>query len=261
MPKNVEDVEFLKELLLSMRNEPIQHDVVFIVNGERFPTHKNVVAAASPVLRAMFTSGMKESTQSEVTLQKLDTDVWRRIDTYIYRGTIQFDGIDDALDILECSTRFQIERLRQLTLTYLGELLNEENCIRLLHTADKYNASELYESAMNRVVKSLHSVAGGVEFAKLQPHLLEALHVKSSTIMITEQFFNAYYNLRKRNRSDVPSIEGFIMQVTFSFRILEHSHAAAHDINYPVLLNILRGVQLKFFGAILVKGGFRYLNN
>ena len=200
MPENVEAVEFLKELLLSMRNDPIQHDTVFIVNGVRFPMQKNLAAAASPVLRTMFTSGTKESAQSEVTLHNLEADVWRRVDTYIYKGTIQFDSIDDALDILECLTRFQIQRLRQLTLNYLGDLLNEENCIRLLHTADKYNASELYESAMNRIVKSLHSLAGGVEFAKLEPHLLEALFQRSNFDASTLASFTGLMNWLLHNK-------------------------------------------------------------
>ncbi len=133
---NIDDVEFLRQLLLSMRNEPIEYDVVFVVNGERFPTHKVVAAAASPVLRTMFTSGMKESTQREITLHNLDTDTWRRIDAYIYQGTIRFNDLNDALDMLDCSTRFQFDRIREMCITYLRQVVGRQNCIRILQATD-----------------------------------------------------------------------------------------------------------------------------
>ncbi len=147
------DVDFLRQLLGRIRNAPIEHDVVFVVAGERFPSHRNVAAAVSPVLRFMLTSGMKQAKQRENTDHDVGAHVWRKIETFIYTGKVDFYRFVDAFEVVECANRFQIDRLRPLSLALLGPRIHQNNCVQVLRAADLYNAGHLRKSAMQRLVE------------------------------------------------------------------------------------------------------------
>ncbi len=115
----VDSANFLSQLLRRIRDGVLEHDVVFIVDGVRFPNHRLVAAAASPVLRAMFTTGMRGANERDITLRDLDTVTWKKVNKFIYTGTILFGNINDALDILECSIRLQIDALKDRTVAFL----------------------------------------------------------------------------------------------------------------------------------------------
>ncbi len=63
---------FLQELsqgLQSLRATDVLCDVTVIVDDESFRAHKAILVAISDVFRAMFTSGLRESSSTEVVLQ------------------------------------------------------------------------------------------------------------------------------------------------------------------------------------------------
>ena len=87
-------------------------DVVFVVQGERFPCHRNVLAVSSPHFRAMFTDNMNEASSPDVPLHDLDPDVWRATLNYVYTEHLDhISCINQAIVRLECAHRFQFRAL------------------------------------------------------------------------------------------------------------------------------------------------------
>ncbi|RCN44737.1 BTB/POZ domain protein [Ancylostoma caninum] len=52
-------------------------DVVFVVDGEKFPAHKVLLAARSEYFRAMLYGGLKESDEGEIILEETNVFAFR----------------------------------------------------------------------------------------------------------------------------------------------------------------------------------------
>ncbi len=64
----------LRAYLQRMRDDELSHDVVFVVNNQRFPAHRCLATAASAVLRSMLTNGMKETNERDIVLKEVDAE-------------------------------------------------------------------------------------------------------------------------------------------------------------------------------------------
>ncbi len=101
----------LRAFLNDMRDNVLSHDVVFVVNGHRFPVHPYLVMTASPVLRCILTNGMKETSQRDIALKEVNVDAWKAVLDYIYTGQMTFANVEKARQYLYCADWLQMERL------------------------------------------------------------------------------------------------------------------------------------------------------
>ena len=64
-------------------------DVVLVVEGERFPAHRNVLAARSEYFRGLLLSGMQEgSGQQEISLEEVSAGAFRVVLRYLYTAAV-----------------------------------------------------------------------------------------------------------------------------------------------------------------------------
>jgi len=61
-------------------------DVSLVVNGQKFPAHRNILAAASPYFHAMFTGGLAESKENEIHLHGTSPHVFQVLLKFMYTG-------------------------------------------------------------------------------------------------------------------------------------------------------------------------------
>ncbi|GIX92626.1 speckle-type POZ protein [Caerostris extrusa] len=66
--------ESLKDAMEQLLREKILCDVTLQVGSEEFPAHKAILAARSPVFKAMFTRDMQETARNAVDISDLDAD-------------------------------------------------------------------------------------------------------------------------------------------------------------------------------------------
>lgn len=81
-------------------------DVVIIVDSERFPCHRIILATDSPVLARIFNKGMVESKMNEISLEEVKKKVWKAVVQYVYTGKMILGSIELALSLLECTRWF-----------------------------------------------------------------------------------------------------------------------------------------------------------
>lgn len=142
------------DVVTALAEMPEFQDIVIVVEGERFKTHRMVLAAFSPVIYAIFTNRMKESRQAEVILRDLKASVWRAVMLFAYGNKVQIDDSESGFALLECARRFQMESLESSVSDCLASKIRGGNCCNLFVRADELGATALRERAMQVLVQN-----------------------------------------------------------------------------------------------------------
>eukprot|EP01043_Picozoa_sp_COSAG02_P077811 COSAG02_NODE_17220_length_1020_cov_1.521173_1_plen_339_part_11 len=138
--------------LLAMLNSGDLSDVVLKPSSGSgtIRCHKLVLAAGSPVLRAMFTRDMAEASSDEVTLEGLSATVLRRFVEFLYADELPDDTLHDtAEDLLGVAEFYQVARLHAVCERELCTHVDVETAARLMVLADTSHAPHLKEYCMN----------------------------------------------------------------------------------------------------------------
>lgn len=162
------------------------HDVVFLVDSERFPAHRVVVAASSPVFEAMLTNGMRETSQQEITLEGVSAVPWRRTLDFIYRGVIHIRDENEALEVLEIAHKYALTRLLNFIELYLRERLNIDNVCDRLVLADKFDLIELRFETRQRMEEEFSEVCRRESFANIPYEILDEL-LRSGELVVSSE--------------------------------------------------------------------------
>ena len=92
-------------------------DVVLLVNGNTYPCHRAILAAACPYFNAMFTSVMRESRESQITLfhEPTSTNAFEHLLMYLYSGKLEY-RFDQAelFSLVHLADQYQLESLLAL---------------------------------------------------------------------------------------------------------------------------------------------------
>ena len=182
----------LNTFLQRMRSDESFHDVVFVVEGERFPANRCVVASASPVLRQMLMNGMKETEAREIPLHEVHACAWRKVLGYMYSAQIDLVNVENALLYLECANRFQVEELEHVISSYIVQQLDIATCAEILVVVDRINFSSLREMALATIVRNFYKFYSRAEFVKLRVDLvLEILRCRDLVVRSEIDVFHA----------------------------------------------------------------------
>lgn len=161
-------------------------DVVLIVSGERFPAHKAVLAAASPVFKAMFTRDMKEKHAEEVVLSSLDPRSWRVSIQYIYTAQVDIEDEETALLVLSSARMYQLETLERFVESFLISRLSVVNCFEMLSHAEHYDLMELKAACERNMEEKFEEMTLSPAFLECPMKLLTDL-IQSSGIVIKKE--------------------------------------------------------------------------
>lgn len=108
-------------------------DVEFVVDGARFPAHRVIVAAASPVLEAMLTNGMRETNSKVVPISSTDQYSWGLALRFMYTGNVQLESEEIAIRLIRLSHHYEMDILLKIVEQYLvRHVVNENVFIRYL---------------------------------------------------------------------------------------------------------------------------------
>ena len=140
-----------------------------------------MLAARSPVFRAMFQSNMMEKKTRKVEIADLRPEVVSEMLTFIYTGmTPKLEMLAEGL--LPASEKYQLDQLKTLCVDHLRHQLNEKNCLLYLVFGDIYRAEKLKKSSlqfMNRnkakIFKSKNWKASLQRHPNLMAEVIETL--------------------------------------------------------------------------------------
>ncbi|KAL9558374.1 hypothetical protein PS6_001341 [Mucor atramentarius] len=143
---NKRDSSLYKEIALDSQDSQDESDT----NKVRvFHGHKNILAAISPWFHMLFTNGMRESLQNEITITGVKHDIFYRLLRYCYTFKMDIDGVTDAYEMLRASDRFQIVNIREEALCYLRQELDENNIWDIWECADMYGCEKTVNTCVS----------------------------------------------------------------------------------------------------------------
>jgi len=149
--------------------------------------HKAVLAARSPVFRAMLINQMEESSKRKVEPKNFDFNTMNLMLRFLYKGQLEGTALDrNAEALFKCADYYEIIDLKRKCERVLVRKINIGNMLEFLVLADLFKANELREATKELIVangKELVKQKGWKDKLKQSQHLvfeiLEALIAKN----------------------------------------------------------------------------------
>lgn len=132
-------------------------DMKIVCGGQTFECHRFILSGRSPYFAAMLGEGFIEGQNREITLNSVDPEILKDMLSFIYSGKIE-NLNSNAAELLKAGDQFQLDHLKEICGNHLVDELNLENVLDNLMLADRYNHTNLKDSAMNFVVENITSL-------------------------------------------------------------------------------------------------------
>ncbi|XP_003245270.1 ring canal kelch homolog [Acyrthosiphon pisum] len=164
--RNNSDSDRILEDLQSQRINEVLCDIRLETNdGAIVVGHKNVLMAASPYFREIFTNS-DERNKGVVKISEFNSAVLRLLVDYIYSGQIIITKENVKL-LLQAANILQIDFLNGACAEFLKKELDVSNCIRMKAFAHSHNCPILLSSYEAYIKKHYLDVAKGEDFLSL----------------------------------------------------------------------------------------------
>ncbi|KAM3927240.1 LOW QUALITY PROTEIN: kelch repeat and BTB domain-containing protein 13 [Leptodactylus fuscus] len=112
------------------------------VDGTVFTTDKELLVKHSEYFRALFQSGMRESSQDEIQLHNLGA-MGFLITLRVLEGERPLLSYEEILEVVECAAFLQVEVLKK----HLINLIDSDNCLVMYEAAATYGLLDLFHEA------------------------------------------------------------------------------------------------------------------
>lgn len=176
----------VKNVVLDMRGITETYDVVFLVIGGKIPADRAWLSAASPVLRSLLTNGMKETFQSEITIEDIDLYTWKCLIDLTYFEPVHIKGTNEAWKLLECAHRFQMEELETAVFQALISLIDETNCCEIIVRAEEIHLRAIKTKAIEVLSSKFYTICTTPRLGVLNLDTMESLVASNELTILSE---------------------------------------------------------------------------
>ena len=226
------------------------------------PAHKVILAACVPYFRAMFASGMQESTRDEVRMKGMDEIGLKAIIGYVYSGRIELmEGTVQG--ILSTASLLGLQNIVDASARFMTKHLSPSNCLGVRNFSTLFNLDSLVSAADKYAQRNFAEVVREDEWISLSVEQVESF-VASEQISVEseEVIYNAVTKWINHDKVSEEEDENAGARVQFVERLYNH-------VRFPILdLNLLKGVVLHNqlitsnpAAVLMVKEALRYHEN
>ncbi|XP_066196524.1 kelch-like ECH-associated protein 1 [Sylvia atricapilla] len=128
--------------------------------------HRVVLAAASPVFRAMFTAGLRERGLAEVPIEGVQPRAMERLVEFAYTAAVAV-GERCVLPLLHGALMYQVDAVVRACCSFLGGQLHPSNAIGIAALAERLGCPELQQRAREYIYMNFAEVSKQEEFLSL----------------------------------------------------------------------------------------------
>lgn len=131
--------------------------------------HKLILGTASPFFNAMFTSGLKESSSSEIEINDIEAGAAQSLIKYVYTGMLEIT-VNNVESLVPACELFQFNRLKKPCEDFMLQHVGPSNCIGFCKFAKLYSLEELVDKSRKYMMTHFRDVVlHSDEFTKLSP--------------------------------------------------------------------------------------------
>ncbi|XP_029347670.1 ring canal kelch homolog isoform X2 [Acyrthosiphon pisum] len=205
------------EDLQSLRKNEVLCDIRFEAdNGKIIIGHKNVLIAASPYFRAMF-SNFYESNKDLVTIRELDSTISQLLVDYIYTGEIIITK-ENVQALLSSANVLQLDYVNDICAEFLQKQMDSSNCIGIKAFAsafaDLHNCTKLLSSSEAYIKQKFLEVAKGEDFLSLSSEdLVKLISSNDLAVPFEEKVFECVMKWVKHDSEH---------RIDFLSKLMEH---------------------------------------
>ena len=156
----------LIDMVKCMYDDCVLTDVSLLVQKQKFPCHRLVLAAISPFFKAMFTTDLAESKQQEIHLREVEAESVQLIIAYAYTGNVEITRTN-AESLLVAASLFQITPIQKACARFMATQLDVDNYVAVYCIAHTYMCDELKAKVREYMKKNFAGVSQGKDFVNL----------------------------------------------------------------------------------------------
>jgi kelch-like protein 20 len=138
-------------------------DVVLLIGSSRIKAHKIILSASSPYFKAMFTSNLSESRQTEITIRDIDEQAIEQLVDFCYTSKITIDD-RSVQSVLPAACLLQMQEVQDCCSEFLRSQLDPTNCLGIRAFADTHSCKELLKVADKYLQNNFVDVVNNDEF-------------------------------------------------------------------------------------------------
>ena len=197
---------FMPSQLLLTLNEQRQSglfcDVIICIDGREFRCHRNVLSAFSPYFRAMFSSAMQEAKMDRIDIHEVDLPMFELLIDFAYSGRVTINE-DNVKSLLATANFFEVLSVRDACCKYIGQHLNETNCISIFTVSDQHFCVNLRQKVKRFILANFEIVHIQPEFVSLGvDELVELLSDDQLCVTNEKDVFVALTSWFEHNKED-----------------------------------------------------------
>lgn len=159
------------ENLRLLRKESKLCDFTIEVEDVQFRVHQTLLAACSDYFRAMLTSDSKEAKQGRVVIQDINATTMGAVLDFFYSSKVNLSN-SNVQEILFAASFFQIAPLVDISVEFIKQRVEVDNCVGVLNVADRCNLEDLRKQALCYCLEEFEKVVDNEEFLELDEDIL-----------------------------------------------------------------------------------------
>ena len=156
----------LADEVVKLRSEKALMDFKIHVKDDIFPCAKFVMAAHSPMLRAMLTSDMTEVAKQEIRLDHISKDIVQIVLDYMYCEDVSFHK-DQLMALIAAADYLQMAELKAMCLDKVPDILEPGNVITWWKEAAKMNYDTITELCEEIMMANVKPISHQTDFLNL----------------------------------------------------------------------------------------------
>ncbi|XP_041774053.1 BTB/POZ domain-containing protein 9 [Anopheles merus] len=197
-------------------------DVTFIVEGQRIPAHRVILAARSEYFRALLYGGLQETKQDEITLN-IPLMAFRCLLKYIYSGSMSLMQMKEEhlLDTLGLANQYGFADLEMAISDYLRQVLSLGNVCAILDAARLFALDGLTAVCHSFMDRNAADILQHESFRHLSLDSLCSLLLRDSFFAREVEIFQAVFDWCRCNADTVPNVDVVVGKVRFELMSLE----------------------------------------
>lgn len=156
-----------------MFEESILSDVEVVCTGgcgRKFRAHRLVLAARSPVFKAMFLTGMREKRVGRVVIEDASPEAVKCMLDFSYKD--ECDNLDEAsiFDVLKIANKYDMPGLRDICLEFMANHARSDNIVGFLLACHSYSLLEFKHLLLSALVDNPSALHECIHRNSLDPH-------------------------------------------------------------------------------------------